>query len=45
MQTDVCDEAVPLVMNDGLVGGPGLQVIIADQRHVFGFGIAARAAL
>jgi hypothetical protein len=42
VMTDVGDKAVPLMMNDGLVSGSILQVIISHQCHVFSFRTASR---
>ena len=39
---DVGDPALALLVNDGLVGGAGLEVVVAEQSHVARLRLAAR---
>src|ERR1700730_15972137 len=44
VMSDISDKTIPLMMDDGLVRGPILQIIIADQGHIFSFSTASRGS-
>ena len=45
VMADIGDVAVALLVDDRLVGAARLQVVVADQAHVLGFGRSADALL
>ncbi len=42
MVADVRDPAIPLLVDDRLIPGTGLQIVVADQLHVAHFGSLLR---
>src|SRR5205807_9641161 len=42
VMADIGDPAIPLLVNDRLIGTARLQIAVADQRHVAGLGVLLR---
>ncbi len=45
MVADIGDPAVPLLVDDGLVGAAALEVVVADELHVVLLGLVLRQGL
>ncbi len=45
MVADIGDPAVPLLVDDGLIGAAPLEIVVADELHVALFGLVLRQGL